>query len=69
MNFLKNIKIGFPSVGQIIFWVITAALAIGGFVFVRNMVVCWTITYLPGTAPSTCGTVNSAQNGPIITTN
>ena len=69
MNFLKNIKIGFPSVGQIIFWVITAALAIGGFVFVRNMVVCWTITSLPGTAPSTCGTVNAAQNGPMITTN
>lgn len=68
-NSLKNIKIGRPSIGAIIFWVITAALAVGGYIFVRNLVTCWTITSLPGTPPSTCGTVSAGQDGPVITTN
>jgi LCP family protein required for cell wall assembly len=68
-NFLKNIKIGRPSIGGIIFWVITAALAVGSFIFLRNFVTCWTITSLPGTPPSTCGTVTAGQNDPVITTN
>ncbi len=57
MNFLKNIKLGRPSLGQIIFWVLTIGVTIGGYFFVRNMVTCWTITPLAGMAPSNCGTV------------
>jgi LCP family protein required for cell wall assembly len=64
MNSLKNIKR--PSVGQIIFWVIAVALAIGGFYFVRDMVTCWTITPLPGWTPSNCGTVTAGLNGPVL---
>jgi LCP family protein required for cell wall assembly len=69
-NSLKNIKIGRPSVGLIVFWVITIALAIGGFFFVKNLATCWVITPLPGKPPSDCGTVTAGQdNGPVITTN
>lgn len=64
MNFLKNIKR--PSIGQIIFWIITVALAAGGFYFVRGLVTCWTITPLPGMAPSNCGTVSGGVNGPVL---
>lgn len=64
MNLLKNIKR--PSIGQIIFWVIATTLAIGGFYFVRSMVTCWTITPLPGMAPSNCGTVTGGVNGPVL---
>lgn len=60
-NFLKNIK-----VGQIIFWVIAVGLAIGGYVFVRNIISCWTITQLPGEPPSDCGTVTAGLSGPTI---
>ena len=55
--------------GQIIFLVITAALAVGGYISVRNLVTCWTITSLPGTPPPSCGTVTAGQEGPVITTN
>jgi len=64
MNSLKNIKR--PSVGQIIFAVIALALTIAGFVVVRNLVTCWTLTPLPGSAPSTCGTVTGGLTGPVI---
>lgn len=67
MNSLKNIKLGRPSVGQIIFWVVTVALAIGGFFFVRGLVTCWAITPLPGITPSNCGTVQAGGlTGPTI---
>jgi len=66
MNFLKNIKIGRPSVGQIIFWVITLGLGVGSFFFLRNIITCWTITRLPGTPPSTCGTVTAGLDGPTL---
>ena len=68
-NFLKNIKLGRPSVGQVIFWVITLALAGGGYFFARNLITCWTITPLPGTPPSACGTVTAGLDQPVLTTN
>lgn len=54
-EFLKNIKIGRPSIGQIIFWVITIALAITGFIVVDDFTQCWTFTKLPGIPPAKCG--------------
>jgi LCP family protein required for cell wall assembly len=65
MNFLKNIKR--PSAGNIIYWVFLVVLAIGGFVFTKSIVTCWVITSLPGTPPSTCGTVMAGLDGPAIT--
>jgi polyisoprenyl-teichoic acid--peptidoglycan teichoic acid transferase len=67
-NFLKNIKWGRPSVAQIALIVIGLLLAVGGFVFVRGLVTCWTITPLPGSPPSNCGTVSAGLNGPDLTT-
>lgn len=60
-EFLKNIKIGRPSIGQIIFWGVTAALAIAAFVVVNNFTQCWTFTELPGIAPAQCGQVTSGD--------
>lgn len=57
MNFLKNIKLGHPSVMQIVVIAAGLLLAVGGFFFVRGLVTCWTITPLPGYTPSKCGTV------------
>jgi LCP family protein required for cell wall assembly len=66
INF-KNIRLGRPSTGQIIFWVIAIGVAVGAFIFVRNMVTCWTITPLPGMAPSNCGMVgNGGLTGPTL---
>lgn len=59
MNFLKNIKFGRPSLTLIIVIVVGILLAVGGFFFVRGLVTCWTITRLPGSTPSNCGTVTS----------
>jgi LCP family protein required for cell wall assembly len=59
INFMKNIKFGRPSVGQIIFWVVAIIVTIVGFFAVRNLVTCWTITPLPGMTPSDCGTVTA----------
>lgn len=67
LNFLKNVKIGRPSLGQIVFWIIALGLGVGGFFFVRNLITCWTITPLPGTPPSTCGTVTAGLDGPTLT--
>jgi len=67
MNFLKNIKFERPTVRQIIFWVISLALVVGGFIFTRQLVTCWTITPLPGMPPSDCGTVTAGLNGPALT--
>src|SRR5829696_3205469 len=66
MNFFKNIKLGRPSTGQIIFWVIATVLLVSGFYFVRNIVSCWRITPLPGAAPSNCGTVLASPSGPNV---
>ena len=59
INF-KNIRLGRPSVGRVIFWVIATGAAVFGFIFVRGLVTCWTITPLPGMTPSTCGTVSGS---------
>jgi LCP family protein required for cell wall assembly len=66
LNSLKNIKIGGLSLGQIIFWGVAIAVAIGGFFFVRSLITCWTITPLAGTPPSNCGTVTGGLTGPTI---
>ncbi|RPJ26758.1 MAG: LytR family transcriptional regulator [Chloroflexi bacterium] len=66
INFLKNIKWGRPSVMQIIFIAVGLVLAVGSFFFVRGFITCWTITDLPGAAPSDCGTVTG---GPGFTLN
>ena len=66
LNSIKNIKLGPLSLGQIIFWVVVLALAISGFFFVQSIITCWTITALPGTPPSTCGTVTAGIAGPVL---
>ncbi len=66
LNSLKNKKIGPLSLGQVIFWAIALVLALFGFFFVRNIVTCWTITPLPGMAPSDCGTVTAGVDGPVL---
>jgi LCP family protein required for cell wall assembly len=57
LNF-NNIKLGRPSTGQIIFWAIAIGVSVAGFIFVRGLITCWTITPLPGMTPSNCGTVS-----------
>ena len=62
MDFLKNIKFGRPSVMQIVVIAAGILLAVGGFFFVRGLITCWTITRLPGTTPSNCGTLSSGND-------
>ncbi len=69
MNLLKKLKPGRPSIGQIIFWILTLGLGAAGFFFLKDLVTCWTITSLPGTPPSSCGTIAAGLDGPTITTN
>ncbi len=64
-DFLKNIKfpklkLSRPSVGQMIFWGLTLALAAGAFIFIRGFTTCWLLTNLPGIPPASCegGTVD-----------
>ena len=68
MNFLKNLKLSRPSKGQIVFWVIAVAVAVGGFIIVRGLATCWTLTPLRGLPPSSCGTVTGGLDNPTITT-
>jgi len=56
-EFLKNVKIGRPTVGQIIFSGITLALSVTAFIFISNLTQCWTLTGLPGIPPASCGEV------------
>jgi LCP family protein required for cell wall assembly len=62
MNFFKNIKFGRPSVMQIIAIAVGILLALGGFFFVRGLITCWTLTPLPGSAPSNCGTLTGGND-------
>jgi len=64
INKLTNIKR--PSIGLIIFGLITLGLAIGSFLIVRNVVACWTAFALPGSRPSFCGTSSPVINGPVL---
>ena len=66
-NFLKNIKFERPSVMQIVVIVVGILLAVGGFFFVRGLITCWTLTPLPGSVPSSCGTVTGG--GDVFTLN
>ncbi len=66
-EFLKNIKIGRPSVKQIIFWGVTIALGIAAYIFVNNFTQCWTLTDLPGIPPASCGV--TVDNGGDFTVN
>jgi LCP family protein required for cell wall assembly len=53
-----------PSLGGIIFWVISIGLGVATLVFARGFFACWTITNLPGMAPASCGA--SANSGPVF---
>lgn len=56
-EFMKKtppIKLKMPAVRQMVFWVITLALAGGAFAFARGFTACWQITRLPGMPPVTC---------------
>jgi LCP family protein required for cell wall assembly len=68
MNFLKNIKWGRPSVMQIILIAVGLVLAVGSFLFVRGLTVCWNFPTLPlaGRPPSTCKTVTDAGPGFVL---
>lgn len=68
-NFMRNLRGRRPSIVQIILIVVGLLLAVGAFFFVRELVTCWTITPLPGSPPSNCGTVAAGLNGPEITPN
>ena len=66
LNNLRNTKLGPLSIGQVIVWSIVLVIAISGFLVIRNIVTCWTITSLPGTPPSDCGTVTAGNDGPVL---
>lgn len=65
LEFLKNIKIGRPSIFQVLFWLAALALAVTAFVVVNNFTQCWTFTELPGIPTAQCG-VATAGDGPTI---
>jgi LCP family protein required for cell wall assembly len=61
-EFLKKIKFpkfGRSAIGPIIFWVVTLALGVAGFVFARSFTACWNLTGLPGLAPASCSDASS----------
>jgi len=66
LNSFKNAKLGPLSIGQVLFWGIVLIFALVGFFFIRGIVSCWTITSLPGTVPSNCGTVTAGVDGPVL---
>ncbi|NOH04393.1 MAG: hypothetical protein HND47_21665 [Chloroflexi bacterium] len=55
LDFLKNIKIGRPSIRGMIFWSVAIALAVTIYILVGNFTQCWTFTKLPGIPPAQCG--------------
>lgn len=66
-QFLKDLKIRRPSTPLIIVIVIGLIVALAGFFLTRNLVICWTITPLPGSPPANCGTVMAGLSGPNVT--
>ncbi|HRK88987.1 MAG TPA: LCP family protein [Anaerolineales bacterium] len=54
-EFLKNMKIGKPSVKAMVFWGVALALAVTVYIVIGNFVQCWTFTDLPGIPPASCG--------------
>jgi LCP family protein required for cell wall assembly len=67
MKFFKDIRFARPSPLLIVAIVVGILVAVVGFFFTRGLVTCWTITRLPGTPPSNCGTLPAGQSGPVIT--
>src|SRR5512141_1899131 len=66
INF-RHSRLGRPSAGRVIFWVIATGAAVFVFVSVRDLVTCWTITPLPGMVPSNCGTTrDNGLTGPTL---
>ncbi len=59
MNKIKFPKFNGSLIGQIIFWLVTAALSIALFIFAREFTACWNLTGLPGLAPASCGDSNT----------
>ncbi len=54
------------SIGQSIVIVAAIALAIPAFFSVRNFVVCWSITKLPGITPPACAAGSSVTEPPVV---
>jgi LCP family protein required for cell wall assembly len=53
---------------QIVIIVVSILLAVGGYIFTRGLITCWTITPLPGKPPAGCRTVpETSNNGPTLT--
>jgi LCP family protein required for cell wall assembly len=61
LRFLKRI-----SIGQGIVIAVAIALAVPAFFSVRNFVVCWSITRLPGITPSSCGAGSTVIETPVV---
>lgn len=66
LNLPKNIKLGRLPIGQIIFWSFVLVVCVAGFLLIRNIIACWTLTALPGTRPSFCGTATAGNEGPVF---
>jgi LCP family protein required for cell wall assembly len=63
----KNSKIKRPTIIQMIIWGLGFVLAIGLFLFTRNITACWTLTSLPGMSPQNCDSIpgtTSEQTNP-----
>lgn len=68
IDFFKKIKIPSlrrPSLGGVLFWIVTIALGVGASVVVYNLTVCWNLTDLPGIVPAACG-VSSDPGGEFV---
>lgn len=61
LRFLKRI-----SIGQRIVIGVAIVLAVPAFFTVRNFVLCWSITKLPGIAPPSCGANDSVPEPPVV---
>ena len=65
-EFLKKIKFGRPTVGGIIFWVVTVTLGVVAFMFANILTQCWNLTDLPGIAPAKCGVTSDTGDQIVI---
>lgn len=68
-EFLKKIKFpkfGRPTMGGIIFWVVTAVLGVVAFMFANSVTQCWNLTDLPGISPATCGGASGGSDQFVI---
>jgi len=66
LNNFRKTKLRSLPIGQLIFWSIILVIAISGFIFIRGLVTCWTITSLPGIPPSDCGKAIVGSDGPTL---